>query len=127
LWQSYERQNRLHEAAGLFAPLLALRSLSMALSGTDFDHHRHFATAAEGYRRSLVKAMNDDMTLNADTAGFAYSAGPELWASLERFTYQPPATGWVVQRRGIALVVLLLWVFGAAAALRLQTRRLRVD
>jgi ABC-2 type transport system permease protein len=45
--------------------MLALRPVSMGLAGTDFAQHRHFAEAAEGYRRSFVKAINDDITTHA--------------------------------------------------------------
>lgn len=43
LWNRFEQQNRLKQVAGLFAPMLAINSLSMGLAGTDFAHHRDFA------------------------------------------------------------------------------------
>ena len=46
-----ERQERRLQQAALVAPGLAVRLVSMALAGTDHAHHRHFATAAERYRR----------------------------------------------------------------------------
>jgi ABC-2 type transport system permease protein len=127
LWQTFERQNRMHELAGVLAPLLALRSLSMALAGTDFDHHRHFAASAEQYRRMLVKAMNVDMIVNADSAGFAYQAGPEVWNRVPPFNYSSPDFTWVVARHVPALLALALWLLAAGLALRAGTRRLRVE
>lgn len=57
----------LQEALPATAPLIAVRTLSMALAGTDVEQHRHFATAAETYRRDLMRQMNGDMTQNSLT------------------------------------------------------------
>jgi ABC-2 type transport system permease protein len=43
----YQSQSRVYQTGAIFAPLLAVQSLSMGLSGTDFAQHRHFAEAAE--------------------------------------------------------------------------------
>lgn len=127
LWRAYGRQTRLHELSGVFAPMLAVRTLSMGLAGTDFAHHRHFASAAEEYRRVLVKQMNDDMTQHADTAGFNYMAGEDLWAKAAAFTYQPPTIDWVIRQNQPALLVVMLWLVASALFLTVQARRLRVD
>jgi ABC-2 type transport system permease protein len=58
LFDGYERQNRFYQRASLLSPLLAVQSLSMGMAGSDFDHHRHFADAAEEYRFNLVQTMN---------------------------------------------------------------------
>ena len=45
--------------SALLAPTLPLRSISMALSGTDMIQHVKFMTDAETYRRNMVVKMND--------------------------------------------------------------------
>jgi ABC-2 type transport system permease protein len=127
LWNAYRKQTRVHELGGVVAPMLAVRSLSMGLAGTDFEHHRHFASAAEQYRRQLVKQMNDDMTINADTAGFAYTAGEELWSKAAAFSYQPPGLSWVMRQHEPAVLVVAGWLLLAALLLTLEIRRLRID
>jgi ABC-2 type transport system permease protein len=127
LWRAYNRQTQLHELGGVIAPLLAVRSLSMGLAGTDFAHHRHFASAAEQYRRTLVKQMNDDMTLHADTAGFDYMAGQETWAKASAFSYRAPGLDWIVQQHVPGALVLIGWLVLATLFLAAQIRRLRVD
>jgi len=47
LFDQYERQQRVYSLAGFAAPLLPVRTLSMALAGTDFAHHRDFVRSAE--------------------------------------------------------------------------------
>jgi ABC-2 type transport system permease protein len=55
LWDTFQQQERIHQAASLVAPVLAVRSLSMSLAGTDFAQHAHFARAAEDYRRGIQR------------------------------------------------------------------------
>jgi ABC-2 type transport system permease protein len=47
LWDAFERQAGVHLQASVAAPFLAVRAVSMAFSGADFAHHRHFSSAAE--------------------------------------------------------------------------------
>lgn len=125
LWDAFERQNRLHQLGGLLAPFLAVRSLSMGLAGTDFAQHRHFAIAAEGYRRRLVKMMNDDLTAKSKTGDFSYFADARLWEQVPEFEYQAPSAGWALKRQSWGLAVLVLWFLGASAAALLAAGRMR--
>lgn len=125
LWDAFERQNRVHEALALVAPALAIRALSMGLAGTDVEQHRHFAQAAEAYRRELMRAMNMDLALNSRT-GETYLAGDELWESQPPFDYEAPALAWVLGNRWLSFLLLGLWFFGALAAAVSGVRRMEV-
>ena len=121
LWDTFERQGVVHEALAVAAPLLAVRTLSMGLAGTDVEQHRHFATAAEAYRRDMMRQMNLDLAENSRT-GELYTAGPELWAEVPPLQYDAPTLGWVLGNRILSLLVLALWLAGAGllAARRVQ-------
>ena len=121
LWDTFERQGVVHEALAVAAPLLAVRTLSMGLAGTDVEQHRHFATAAEAYRRDMMRQMNLDLAENSRT-GELYTAGPELWADVPPLQYDAPTLGWVLGNRALSLLVLALWLAGAGllAARRVQ-------
>ena len=121
LWDTFERQGFVHEALAVAAPLLAVRTLSMGLAGTDVEQHRHFATAAETYRRDMMRQMNLDLAENSRT-GELYTAGPELWAEVPPLQYDAPTLGWVLGNRALSLLVLALWLAGAVvlAARRVQ-------
>jgi ABC-2 type transport system permease protein len=127
LWDTFERQSRVHEAAGVVAPMLAIRSLSMGLAGTDFEQHRHFAVAAEQYRRKLVKAMNDDMTVNSRSGDFDYMADARLWERMEDFQYTAPDAAWVLGNKTLSIAVLLIWLIGAALVAGRAARRAPVE
>jgi len=111
LWDTWERQQRVQEAGGLLLPLLAIRSFSTAMAGTDFVHHRHFTTAAEQHRRVIQDVVSQDLVDHADPLGhqhFAYQADDSLWAEVPPFTYQAPLVGWALARSLASLVVLCI-------------------
>lgn len=126
LHDQFSAQARIIQWAGLASPMLAARSLSMALAGTDFEQHRHFARAAEEYRRAIQRTLNDDIATH-QVAGQPYLAGAELWSRVPDFTYEAPSTGWVLGRQATALAVLAGWALLAAGAAVLGARRLVAD
>ncbi len=110
----FYRQNRLSEWAGFVNPYLAVRNLSMALAGTDFQHHVAFAKAAENYRRGFVKVMNKDMELN-HKPGIAYgdyNLGKDMWASIKPFQYELPGTVTILSNQWRSVGALAFWLIG---------------
>ncbi|MEM6792927.1 MAG: DUF3526 domain-containing protein [Acidobacteriota bacterium] len=126
LWRLYERQERLHLWAALASPTLAVRSVSMALAGTDIERHRHFASAAEDHRRRLVKFLNDDLTYNSGEASFGYLADEALWRSAPEFTYRAPALAATLRDQAPALVLLAAWLLAALLVAGRAVSRLKI-
>ena len=122
LWDTFERQSRVHESLAIVAPLLAVRALSMGLAGTDVEQHRRFATAAEMYRRDLMRRMNGDLAENSRT-GETYLAGDELWESVPPLQYEAPTLAWVLGNRSLSLAMLGLWLLAAVFAATSGARR----
>jgi ABC-2 type transport system permease protein len=126
LWGAFVRQAHVHELASVVAPMLAVRALSMGLAGTDLEQHRHFAQAAEGYRRSMVRVMNEDITLNS-RRGEVYMAGPELWSKVPPFRYDAPGVRWALANRRISIAALGLWLVASALLATAAARRAPLD
>ncbi len=108
----YKKQNRLSEWVGFINPFLAIRNLSMAIAGTDFQHHVVFTRAAEDYRRAFVKKMNKDMEVN-HKPGIAYgdyNVGEEMWSSVEPFAYHLPKLGSILKNQWRSVSALSLWL-----------------
>ena len=126
LWDTFERKSVVHETVALAAPLLAVRTLSMGLAGTDVEQHRHFAVAAETYRRDLMRQMNGDMTENSLTGDFTYTVGAEVWEAVPPLQYAAPTLGWVLGNRVLSLLVLGTWLVGAIIAAAVRVRRAEV-
>jgi ABC-2 type transport system permease protein len=128
LWSAFEGQARIHDMAGWLAPLMAVRSVSMAIASVDFYHHRDFATAAEGYRRELVLAMNRQLAFGGDSQRMgAYTADASYWATVGPFTYRQPALAWAMASAPHGTLALVAWLFAGVAALGWGVRRLGVD
>jgi ABC-2 type transport system permease protein len=126
IFDTYERQNHTFQLAGIVAPMLPVRSLSMALAGTDLVHHRDFVRGAELYRRDIQRMMNADIAQNAKP-GTAYVAGPELWAKVPEFDYELPGAAWALERNHISLLLLVAWCAVAVWFAFHATRQLTVD
>jgi len=127
MWTIYERQNRVHEFGSLLAPLLAVRSVSMSMAGTDLAHHQNFATEAESYRRVINKMLNEDYMNNSRTGNTAYVANQTLWNRVPVFQYELPPTVWAVRTQILPLVMLLLWTLGAIGLAWLAINRMKVE
>ncbi len=67
LFDRYERQARAYERAGVVAPTLAARVLSMALAGTDDLHDRAFSAAAAQYRAQMLSTLNSELSQSGPT------------------------------------------------------------
>jgi ABC-2 type transport system permease protein len=128
LWTAYENQNRLHTLAGIFAPLAAVRAVSMSLAGSDWQHHRHFAESAEQYRRMLVKRMNDEVTYNSHSRDYEKNVrGRELYEQIPDFRYQPPAPAFAVGSQILAFGLLGAWLAAGFFALGWALKKMSVE
>jgi ABC-2 type transport system permease protein len=127
IWAAFDGQIAVQQRAAVVAPLVAVRSLSMAVAATDVLHHRRFAQAAEGYRRRLVRAMNENLAFRSTAAGIGYQAGPELWASLPPFQYEVPPVGVALAAQRSSAVVLAGWLLASALALGVAVSRMRLS
>ncbi|SDM70200.1 ABC-2 type transport system permease protein [Catalinimonas alkaloidigena] len=85
------RQNRVAQAFVLFSPYVALKPLSMALTGTDFTSYVAFQQQAEAYRYALAQRMNElqiRLISNRPHAGENPILNHEHWQELPDFEPQ---------------------------------------
>jgi ABC-2 type transport system permease protein len=124
LRQVLERQNRLSSYASFLDPYLALRNLSMALTGTDLYTSLDFQRQAGAYRLGLMRTLHADAAQNSKYGQFyEYHPGRSLWASVPDFNYQLPAVGPALRHYGTEIGALLLWVLVLPLALHLSVNR----
>lgn len=124
LWAAFDAQARVHATAAWAAPLVAVRHLSMALAGVDAHHHRHFADAADAYRRVLVRAMNTRLAYGGNSRRLgAYVAEANFWSSVAPFTYKQPSITWALSHTWGAVAALGGWLVASALALALAVTR----
>ena len=126
LYNNFQRQNRIQQLSAVFAPLLAMRSLSMGLAGTDYYLHEDFAERAEMYRRLEIKVINDDIAFNGAEVGSGYVNGIDVWQRVPPFEYHSKPVSWVLGNHRVSLVILLLWFAGSAGLICWATGRIKV-
>jgi ABC-2 type transport system permease protein len=126
LFERYEHQARAYERAGVVAPTLAARVLSMALAGTDDLHDRAFSAAAAQYRTAMLSTLNSELARSGRLNSFDYVRGRDLWEKVPPFDYEVPTAWWAVSQRSWSVAVLGAWLaaIGAAAVWSVSSMRL---
>ena len=133
LRDSYTNQRRLQDRIGIVAPTLPLRSLSMALAGTDLIRHIDFADAAEAYRREMVLKVNNYLGEAAASLNSGYGGGNVLIADEEVFAIVPPfefesqGLGAALSEHAGNLLALALWLAASLGLALWAVRRLKVE
>lgn len=127
------RQRAIVAAIGLLSPTIAVRDLSMAAAGTNFDGHRRFLEQAERYRFDLVQRLNRlqaegvsyaDETANDPGADRRKRVDAAHWQQMPDFAYQAPDAVTLASRALPSLAVVLAWLVGAGLLLWRSTSTL---
>jgi ABC-2 type transport system permease protein len=125
---TYQSQHRVYQAGAIFAPLLAVQSLSMGLSGTDFAQHRHFNEAAEQYRRSLVNMLNQEIVAQGNSELiWDFKGDRGLWEKAAPFSYTAPGLGWALGNHAPSLALLALWLVAVLVVTPLVVAKVKID
>jgi len=124
LYKVYTKQNNLERWSAFVNPYSAIKNVSMAFSGTDFQSFLHFKDRAEAYRFKLAQDMN---RLQIELIPNKGKVGPNVisndyWKEFPPFEYGFLSISKVFQNELLSILALLLWgmlsVFGL---LRLST------
>jgi len=129
------RQGAVATGFGLLSPAIALRSLSMALSGTDLDGHRRFLKQAEAYRFDTVQRLNqlqaeavtftDDSNRNSDPeAGRRVRIDPKHWHDVPDFAYKGATLAEKLSAALPGAALLLFWLTMLGFGVRIAARGL---
>jgi ABC-2 type transport system permease protein len=130
----YDRQGRIVEMAAVVSPFLAVRSLSMALSGSDGPHLQEFERQAEAFRVDLIQSLNalhiDEVDASRDRYAQVTGGAPSrqridaaFFDGLPTFHFQPPSASWALAQRPIGLLASGVGLLGLAAALAWTSAR----
>jgi ABC-2 type transport system permease protein len=135
-FERQREQENIATAFGLLSPAIGMRSLSMALSGTDLEVHRRFLQQSEAYRYVVIQQLNrlqaeavtfdDDRNRNSNPeAARRVRIDPQYWRDLPDFAYREARLSKTLQTAVPGAAILLFWLVLMGAALRLAIRRLR--
>lgn len=115
LMNTYRRQNAFAYYLSVINPHLAMRELSMALSGTDFDTYDNFLLQAEQYRYDLATYMAElqtkyvnPKTTSGGTEGKKNAVSREEFKRFRAFEYRFQSVGAVLRSQALPIVSLIL-------------------
>ncbi|KFI08400.1 DUF3526 domain-containing protein [Massilia sp. BSC265] len=125
-YRRQQAENAVVYRAALASPVLALRRMSTALSGTNLDSHTRFLFEGEKYRYAFVQSLN-----RLHTSAIKYENDRDQrvdrrhWDDTPRFGYAPEPFGTVAARHAWPAFALLGgWLLALCVAARLIARRL---
>ncbi len=108
---SYAAQNALTLRAGLYTPLVAIRTLSMALAGTDGHHLARFEADVEAHRYGFVQRLNELHTREIHSENDkAQRVHASTWAGFASFSFERPNAAFALANVSAAALALPLWL-----------------
>jgi ABC-2 type transport system permease protein len=111
----YARQNQFSTAVSWLNPYMAVRSLSMALAGTDYGTYLRFQQQAEAYRYELAQHMNELQIQHISNRKPGPNDKPlqisrRYWQDVPDFRYVPAPVSAVLRQEGVVLGAFLAWL-----------------
>jgi ABC-2 type transport system permease protein len=111
----YMKQQNIIKLASFFNPYLAIKNLSMALSGTDYASFNDFQSQVEVYRYNLAQTMNElQIKYISNRAKNSADKNAKLerkyWAEFPDFTYQFLGVKDVLKAEQTSILAMLSWL-----------------
>lgn len=109
-------------------PFLSMQQLSMALAGTDYQHHIHFHKKAQVYRDEFIRKLNIKMAYgDKNYLKYDYEVGPEFFKTMKDFNYRQPNVNWAISKYQYALYALLFWLIIAILAINPISKKIALN
>jgi len=110
-------ENAIVHSASVASPLIALRRMSTALSGTNLDNHARFLLEGERYRYAFVQRLNSlHVNVVTPTGAGDERINKHHWEDTPRFGYAPAPFAEVAARHaGPAFALLGGWLLALCA------------
>lgn len=115
LIQTYEKQNSITNNLVLLNPYLAIKNLSMGLSGTDFHTYTNFLSQTEKYRYEQSQYMNNlQMKFISNKAkgseGKVHVVDKSYWKNAPKFTYEYLSVSETMNHQIVSMLALGIWL-----------------
>jgi ABC-2 type transport system permease protein len=115
LVELFKSQQQVITNAAWIDPFLAIKNLSMGMSGTDYDMYLHFQDQAEAYRYLLAQTMNE-LQIDLISNRIKNSSDPsarlsnEYWEQFPDFHQAFLSIPVVVKNQAYSMLILVLWL-----------------
>lgn len=115
---TYKSQNAVSSALGFIDPYLAIRNISMSLSGTDFDTFTAFQKQTEQYRFEKTRLLNQiHLTRIKYQNDNKQRVSAANWQQQPDFNYKPVPVSKNLAASALSLLSLILWIATGLGAL----------
>ena len=126
----YEKQSKLVNGIALLNPYLAIKNISMVLSGTDFGSYQLFKKEAEDYRYNLAQTMNNlqiEHISNNTTSSADKNAviSQQYWKEFPVFQHQFLTIGEKIRAIAYTAFALILWFLLLFLSTSFMTKNLK--
>ncbi|MEL6925281.1 MAG: DUF3526 domain-containing protein, partial [Bacteroidota bacterium] len=126
----FEQQQNMVRQMAIVNPFVAIKNLSMALSGTDFQAYRQFQNQAEDYRYELAQTMNDlQVKFISNKVSSSADKGAvisrQYWKDFPDFEHQLLSFTEILKNEILSVASLLLWLSGLMGLMIFSTRKLK--
>jgi ABC-2 type transport system permease protein len=126
VFQAFDGQAAAFARAGAIVPTIAVQTLSMALSGSDYAHHAHFVGASSAYRRTFLGTLNQELASYAALDTFDFAGDRALWQRIPEFTYEGPRAAAIVMAHHATIGAFAAWLLAAGGLAVWAVRTMRV-
>ena len=126
----FKKQQRVVSNSAIINPYIAIKTISMSLSGTDYDAFDHFQNQTEKFRYNLAQNMNElqmkfisNKVKNSSDKNARISK--ENWAQMPDFHHLFPSLPEVLKNSFHSIISLLIWFIGLITAIKLFSHRIK--
>ncbi|MEO0338447.1 MAG: DUF3526 domain-containing protein [Bacteroidota bacterium] len=130
LIRTYLQQNGVVNAMAMLNPYLAIKNISMTLSGSDFDSYQIFKAETEEYRYKLAQTMNDlqikyisNTTTSSADKGAVISQ--QYWKDFPMFEHRFLTKKEMTQSIAYSTLALLVWLLALALGILFLTKNIK--
>jgi ABC-2 type transport system permease protein len=120
------QQNIFSQAVSFINPYLALKDLSMAISGSDFNSYASFESQAYAYRLYMMRYLNEYLSYNSKTGDWESKAPREVFTALKKFEYQPLPVGKQLQHYKLLIMSICCWIMIMVVLINLTARTFKI-
>jgi len=130
LINTYRQQNKVVNAMAILNPYLAIKKISMTLSGSDFDSYQIFKRETEEYRYNLAQTMNDlqiEYISNSASSSADKKAviSQQYWKDFPTFEHRFLTNKEMAQATAYSILSLIIWLLVLAFGALFLTRNIK--
>lgn len=132
LLEVYQDQNSFSKMMAFFNPFMAIKNLSMTLSGTDYNAYIDFQRQAEAYRYAMAQKMNELQikyisNKKPGPGDKPYIIDQKHWQEVPEFQYRPTGVSAILKTETITFLAFIFWITALISVIQLMSKKLTVN